>query len=626
MARRPRVLYLQLPVPDFGDDYAGANHPLAGGYLAAHALARGVVHEPVFLPPAWTSRGADPFLVEAILEAQPEVIAASLQLWNVGRTLRILQTVRRRRPMVRLLAGGPEVDPAFARRFPGHGFDWWCCGEGEGPFEFVLRLLADHPRASPAELFRAGRAAPSTTALDDLPSPYLSGLLPPAPDGSLWVETMRGCPFRCAYCAYGLSSHRVRRFPQEWLGSHLAWARRRRASEVYLLDPSFQITPGLERRLTEIAEINRGGLPLHTEARVDGLTPRLADLFAAAGFRSIETGLQSIHPQVLRAIRRQGDARRFARGARLLKRRGARLQVDVILGLPGDTPEGFLRTIDFLVQHDLAGEAAVFPLLLLPGTPLRDQARTRGIRFQSAPPYQVRSTGAFDLRSMREALSQAEARLGTSLYPLHLPDLGTALDHQGPLRRVEIDLGRQRTAGLTAATLRRLAHNPVLLFQLPPRVPWPRLIAWADWLKTSLPDLMPFIGLKTDRPFSLLGLKQLLGRLHDPESTQARLWSLSPDPYLRLSCRPFVLSRCQGLPDFWLEANQVLPVIRIVAELHQLDMPHPLGALPILLDTPRTLAPVVLSRLADRFRDRQDELLFSWRPNTLAWARHTAQP
>lgn len=591
-----RVLYLSLPVADFGHDYAGADHPLAGGLLAAAALAAGARHEALFLPRWLTSRGSDGALVRAIAALKPDVLAMSLHVWSRERLTEVARRVRALLPAIRIFAGGPET---FGAAADFSDFDWIHHGEGEAAFALVLRALVE--KSVRTDFDRIAASAPAMVPLERIPSPYLTGLLPPAPDGSVWIETMRGCPTGCHYCAYGKQFPRVRHFGPRWTELHLSWAAAHGAGEVVLLDPSFQATPGLARRAEDLARWNRGRLRLHTEARIEGIDRGLAEQLRKAGFASIETGLQSIHPAVLRRVGRRADLAGFSRGAEAILRVGIALEIDLILGLPGDTPEGFLASVDF--ARGLSDQVNIFPLQVLPGTRLRERAARLGLRHQERPPYLISASPTFDEESLRDSLQEAEKRLGLEVYKLHLADLSR---RGGPLAEVvELDLN---APSIDQALLDRLGQCPAFLLSAQGAFPWDKLGACVRMLGERAPTLWPFLGLLVDVPFRLEELTRALQVLHNPEAFAARAHSLATEPYCRLSTRPFFLSRCHGPAEFWLEANQVIPVIRRTDHLP--DERDPLLALPHLWEGERTFWTEELHRALSLFRGREDELLF----------------
>lgn len=69
----------------------------------------------------------------------------------------------------------------------------------------------------------------------------------------------------------------------------------------------------------------------------------------------VELGLQTIHPQTVRMIRRGYDTEVFSQAVRDLRAAGIDVIVHVILYLPGETPEMMLETIDYLNRCDIQG-------------------------------------------------------------------------------------------------------------------------------------------------------------------------------------------------------------------------------------------------------------------------------
>lgn len=118
---------------------------------------------------------------------------------------------------------------------------------------------------------------------------------------------------------------------------------------------------------------------LSVGTRPDCLPPEVVQLLAEYHRRSyfwLELGLQSCHDQSLKSIERGHDYACFLRGYDLAKAAGLRVCVHLIVGLPGETPEQMLATIDEMARLKVDG-VKLHLLHILKGTRL-GQAYQRG--------------------------------------------------------------------------------------------------------------------------------------------------------------------------------------------------------------------------------------------------------
>jgi hypothetical protein len=406
------VALLQLPIPDPDPAMARANVPLAAGYLKACAPAerQGSIH---LAPRELANHGGDRLLLDWLLEQEPALAGFSCYLWNLERSLALARRLKEARPGTRIAFGGPEIvqgQPVL----DSPAMDACVLGEGEPVFAGLLGALRQGgplPRRTQAPL--ADLAA--------VPNPYLAGALEAGPKEPLYLETLRGCPHRCSYCFYGKQFPDLRLFPETVLSQAFGLARERRVPEIYLMDPSFTAARGLEERLRRIGELNPTSIPLHTELRLESVTPEVALLLGRAGFRSVEAGLQSTNPEALRLIRRDFNRAAFLRGAECLQRQGIAIRTGIILGLPADSLETLAATLEFLRLEGLAGGAEVYPLALLPGTELREHAAELGLEYMSLPPYWVLRTDRLSEPDLFRAVRLSGEALGGELFPPILP-------------------------------------------------------------------------------------------------------------------------------------------------------------------------------------------------------------
>lgn len=193
------------------------------------------------------------------------------------------------------------------------------------------------------------------------------------------------------------------------------------AEELVFLDPTFNSRPDLSELLGGMSNYN---LECFGEVRSDLLlSGSTADSLAAAGFSSLEVGLQTMSRKVLHSIGRGGNPESILRGASLLKESGITAIMDLILGLPGDNPENIELAAEELVSRELNDQVQTFCLSVLPGTELRSNAEALGIQYTDSPPYSLVSSGNYTLQYLLETRERVSDILGYDADPPSRPVL-----------------------------------------------------------------------------------------------------------------------------------------------------------------------------------------------------------
>jgi radical SAM superfamily enzyme YgiQ (UPF0313 family) len=253
----------------------------------------------------------------------------------------------------------------------------------------------------------AGPERAAVAHLDDLPSPWLTGILAPtAGSGVLW-ETSRGCPFACDFCYDARGGHGVRPLSAERLQTELDLFVRAGVSQVWVLDSTFNFPPERGRELLRLLASKAPHIHFHLEAKADYLDRETARLLARLSC-SVQIGLQSARPEVLRSLHRALDPDLFARQLRLLAAEGVTFGIDLIYGLPGDDYQGFCRSLTFALQL-APNHLDIFPLAVLPGTPLHRHREDFAIESGDAAPYLLRRSASWSERDMGRSRQLAAA-------------------------------------------------------------------------------------------------------------------------------------------------------------------------------------------------------------------------
>jgi radical SAM superfamily enzyme YgiQ (UPF0313 family) len=414
--KRSPVKLLQLPIPDVHDLYTQGNIPLAAGYLIAAALKEGSAADEDIrvIPRKIADYAGDAAILNWITKEKTGVAGFTNYMWNIDRNLYLAQKIKETNPGTLILFGGPEIDGRHWALQDKH-IDAFVIGEGEaafidfmGDFKNGEQLKRLYQRTGPVDL-------------KQVPNPYLEKILVPGQKETLFLETMRGCPYTCKYCFYSKSYSNLRFFPGAHLPALFALARDYGVPEIYFMDPSYNVTPQLKEKLERVRDLNTSGIPIHTEIRLEGVTPGIARLMKSAGFRSVEAGLQSVNGKSLAAIGRTWDRKKFIRGAQLLQEQGIDIKTGVIMGLPYDSLEDLEKTLDFVLELNLAESMELYPLSLIPGTRLRDEAGSMGIAYMPHPPYWVKSTRYLGQKDLKFAVEMIENKLEIEFFPPIIP-------------------------------------------------------------------------------------------------------------------------------------------------------------------------------------------------------------
>ncbi|HUP81973.1 MAG TPA: radical SAM protein, partial [Pirellula sp.] len=375
------VLFVQLPIPPAGPAPIYGNVPLAAGYLMLHARSRGLEEHFRFeiLSPKICNYHSDLGIVEQILVREPRIVGFSCYLWNIDRSLWIAAQLKRLRPEMIIVLGGPEITNDNAWVFASGVIDYAAIGEGEQTFSDLLEAILDgeEDRRMIPGLWRATHPQiplfrKPIANLDDVSSPYLHGILNAADEGMLLLETIRGCVFKCKFCYYPKSYDSLYFVSEEKIIANLKHARDAGATEVVLLDPTLNQRRDFDGFLRLLARENHDQqFTYFGELRAEGIKPETAKLLRAANFTEVEIGLQSIDPTTQDLMDRRNNLKAFERGVTALMDAGIRVKVDLIIGLPGDTVASVRRGFEYLSTNKLFTSTQVFNLAILPGTAFR---------------------------------------------------------------------------------------------------------------------------------------------------------------------------------------------------------------------------------------------------------------
>ncbi len=342
--------------------------------------------------------------IRRILESNPSILGFSVYLWNIDKIRKTAADIHRADPRIILIAGGPEVT-ADADNFDPEGlFTALFTGEGEENLKTFLTMAQEGILHGTTERIFRQKTALDVTAFD---SPFLKKIVNISLyDGILW-ELSRGCIFNCSFCFESRGIRKVRDFPFDQLVQELDYFVSQGVTQIFILDPTFNLNPGRAKKLLRLFREKAPDIHFTFEIRSEFLDREMAGLFSNLTC-SIQLGLQSIHPEVLRAVNRQFNREDFYDKILLLHEAGTVYGFDLIYGLPEDTYEGFCESLDFALSLR-PNHLDIFPLAVLKGTELYDTAEKYSIVYSASNPYTVLHTPGFSEQDIKKADKLARA-------------------------------------------------------------------------------------------------------------------------------------------------------------------------------------------------------------------------
>jgi len=193
------------------------------------------------------------------------------------------------------------------------------------------------------------------------------------------VATSWGCPLGCAYCASRILCPEFRQRGVEEVAGDLEF----QLSSGPVKDVAFYDDALLVNKekhfypICEMIERRFGSLRFHTPngLHVRQIDEKCAEYLYGAGIRTIRLSLESVDPEVQKESSSKVSRDQYRRGVENLLKAGYGhddLETYVLIGLPGQSPEGIKETISFV--KDLGARVKTAEFSPIPGTVLYREA------------------------------------------------------------------------------------------------------------------------------------------------------------------------------------------------------------------------------------------------------------
>jgi len=327
--------------------------------------------------------------------ANYDVVAFSCYIWNITQTLQVAQQIKQKNPNTKILLGGPEVSYEYNDVIALDCVDYIIVGEGEIPFQQFLHAFPSIENVAGLVFKKDGKIienkAPSMFELKNFETimPYADDDVSTLQNKVLYIETSRGCPYKCEFCLASLDN-KVRYLPDNTIKQTLLYMMQH-GKVVKFLDRTFNIKKDFTIDIFQfILEHHQPKNVFQFEITADIIHPDIIAFIqekVPVGLFRFEIGIQTVNQKANLAVSRKQN---FDKTKKIIKALDNKIEMhlDLIVGLALDEFEDIKYSFEEVFKL-FAPELQLGFLKFLKGTPVRDKYEQHGFVFDKNPPYQI---------------------------------------------------------------------------------------------------------------------------------------------------------------------------------------------------------------------------------------------
>ncbi len=332
-----------------------------------------------------------------------DVYAFSCYIWNIEQTLYVCEKLKQKTG-AKIVLGGPEAAYRAQDVLGEFDFiDFVLSGEGE----FNLPKLMDALNLSANFVDVDGLtykendgilSIPQIEYTQTPPNPYCKEFFEQLNSRICYIETSRGCPYRCAFCLSGRCGN-LRYFDMDAVKENILRLANSGTKTIKFVDRTFNANYRRANEILQFIKDNYGtkipnGVCFHFEIAGDILHEKTLDILKSMPYRAVqlEIGMQSFNEETLKTINRKTDTKKLIENIKkLLSFQNMHIHIDLIAGLTGEDIESFKNS--FNIGYKLQAHMLQMGFLkLLYGSDMRENSEKYPCDYSDKPPYEVTST------------------------------------------------------------------------------------------------------------------------------------------------------------------------------------------------------------------------------------------
>jgi radical SAM superfamily enzyme YgiQ (UPF0313 family) len=344
-----------------------------------------------------------------------DVVAFSCYIWNITQTIEVAKKIKAINPTVKILLGGPEVSYDWEDVISHDCIDYIICGEGEIPFhEFLTHYpnIEQVPnlvyKESGAVCFKEKNTTYDMSNFIGV-NPYINDVAEELQNKVSYIETSRGCPYKCGFCLASLDNN-VRYLPIADIKTNLLYLMTH-GKVIKFLDRTFNIKRDFTIDIFKfILQHHKPGNVFQFEITADILHADIIKFInehVPKGLFRFEIGIQTVNQKAnLEVSRKQSFEKTKSIIAQVQDK--VELHLDLIVGLPLDYFEDIKYSFEEVFKL-FAPELQLGFLKFLKGTPVRHTSAMHGYVYDPIAPYQIIESNYLSKNELAQVVLLEEA-------------------------------------------------------------------------------------------------------------------------------------------------------------------------------------------------------------------------
>ena len=346
-------------------------------------------------------------VIKKIYDNPPDMLALSNYSWNSNLSEYVASIAKKVNPNTIVVQGGTnfpheeKLQGDFLKQRP--NTDIYTLLEGEKSCSNIIKRILKskgdeskifeneidgcifiHPETKNTNNIKLvrGKYLERIKDLDEIPSPYLNGMLDKFFDGKLtpFIETNRGCPFTCSFCHTGNDYfHKLNKFSEQRVKDEIDYIGKKAGAlgitNLHFADVNFGMYPQDRMTCEFLVESKKKyGWPhqvmattgKNSKKRVMEITNILGNMFG------INMSLQSMDEQVLKNIKRSNiKLDHMIEVNDYLRNQGRSTKAELIMTLPGESKKTFIKGLNNVLNSN-ATAVTIYTLMMLHGTQFKN--------------------------------------------------------------------------------------------------------------------------------------------------------------------------------------------------------------------------------------------------------------